>query len=287
MVGPPPRSDAVRRIDPLMAEHPDFATPSLSVRALFALKAAAKNPALALDLARKFVNRILTADAHARRLSEYAAFTVPEVRAIVAMTSATEARVHEVLEEAALREVREECLALARQKNVGDFTWGGFADVCYAICRLTAPEVAFETGVAFGWTSAFILAALEQNGRGHLYSVDLPAFRPGAERIGGAVVPDRLRHRWTLSFGAQATLLPEMLKAVERVDFFHYDSDKTYQGMKWGFETVWPKIAGGGVLMSDDVDNDAFLEFAASQRQAPVVIVKPTDGQRVALLKRS
>lgn len=57
--------------------------------------------------------------------------------------------------------------------------------------------------------------------------------------------------------------------------------------MKWSYETVWRKIARGGVLMADDVDNDAFLECFADKQLTPVVIVKPTDNQRVALIRRS
>lgn len=203
------------------------------------------------------------------------------------MTLATDSEIDAVLNERELNEVRAECLAMAEARQIGRYAWGGFAEVCYAICRLNRPETVLETGVAFGWTSAFILAALEVNGKGHLHSIDLPAFRPGAERITAAVVPNRLRHRWTLSLGPQSQLLPAVLEGLDAVDFFHYDSDKTYQGMKWSYETVWRKIARGGVLMADDVDNDAFLECFADKQLTPVVIVKPTDNQRVALIRRS
>jgi hypothetical protein len=265
----------------------DYSTPGLAVRAAYAFKAALRNPILVGELGRKFVQRVWTADAHARRLDEYARFAVSEATAIQVATGASPQRVAEVLAESALETIRAECLALAARKQIGGFTWGGFAEVCYAICRLNRPTTVVETGVAFGWTSAFMLAALQENGHGHLFSVDLPAFRPGAASIAGAVVPERLRARWTLRLGSQQQVLPAVLEQAGRVDFFHYDSDKTYHGMKWGYAAVWPRLSPGGVLMSDDVDNDAFLEFAGERQLTPVVLVKPVDGQRVALIRRA
>lgn len=270
-----------------MSQRHPYATPPLPVRALFAMKAAAANPALIWELTKKFWNRVHTGDEHARRLDEYSPFIVSAVDAIAAVTSATRAQIEGILDEPPLRNTRDELLAIARAKNVGEYTWGGFADVCYAICRLNRPTTVVETGVAFGWTTAFMLAALDANGHGHLHSIDLPAFRPNADRIIGAVVPDRHRRRWTLRLGSQRTLLPEVLAELKSVDFFHYDSDKTYQGMKWGYETVWPVVAPGGVVMSDDVTNDAFLEFAGQVRQTPIVVIKPADQQRVGLVKRA
>jgi predicted O-methyltransferase YrrM len=270
----------------MMSRGDPYSTPPLPVRALFAIKAAATNPALMWELGKKFWNRVHTADKHARRLDEYSPFIVSAVDAIAAVTLTTHSQIEAVLNEPALTDTRNELLAIARAKNVGEYTWGGFADVCYAICRLNRPTTVVETGVAFGWTTAFILAALEANGHGHLHSIDLPAFRPNADRIVGAVVPDRHRHRWTLRRGSQRTVLPEVLSQVKSVDFFHYDSDKTYQGMKWGYDTVWPAVAPGGVVMSDDVTNDAFLEFADQTRQTPFVVLKPADQQRVGLVKR-
>jgi predicted O-methyltransferase YrrM len=269
-----------------MSGQPQFDTPSFPVRAFFAMKAAAGNPALMWELVRKFCQRQCTADRHARRLDEYAAFVQAEIQAIAAVTSAMASDIDAVLQERDLHQVRDECAARAAAQGIGPYAWAGFAEVCYAICRLKRPRTVLETGVAFGWTSAFILAALEKNSDGHLHSIDLPAFRPGAERIAGAVIPDRLRHRWTLRLAPQSKAMPQVLEEIGPVDFFHYDSDKTYQGMKWGYETVWPRMSPGGVLMSDDVDNDAFLELAAAANQRPIIIIKPIDGQRVALLKR-
>jgi hypothetical protein len=44
----------------------------------------------------------------------------------------------------------------------------------YFVCRFVKPTVAIETGVNYGTSSALILQALEDNGKGLLYSIDLP-----------------------------------------------------------------------------------------------------------------
>jgi hypothetical protein len=39
------------------------------------------------------------------------------------------------------------------------------------------------------------------------------------------------------------------------------------------------------VLLSDDVDDNAFLEFSAARNAIPAIVVKPYDGQRVAMIR--
>src|SRR5258706_11605345 len=77
-----------------------------------------------------------------------------------------------------------------------------FAEFCYAIVRARRPEVVVETGVGFGVTTAFILAALAQNEHGTLYSVDLPPLGVGAAEQVGFLVPEEFRSRWRLVRGS-------------------------------------------------------------------------------------
>jgi hypothetical protein len=46
----------------------------------------------------------------------------------------------------------------------------------YAIVRAYKPDIVVETGVARGASSSFILCAMHENGKGHLYSIDLPPY---------------------------------------------------------------------------------------------------------------
>jgi len=49
-------------------------------------------------------------------------------------------------------------------------------EILYVIVRLLKPEKVVETGVAAGVSSAFILEAMDDNGIGTLYSIDLPNY---------------------------------------------------------------------------------------------------------------
>ena len=97
-----------------------------------------------------------------------------------------------------------------------------------------------ETGVADGTTSAYILCALEDNGRGHLYSIDLPSERLPRGEASGWIVDDELRHRWTLRIGPSSELLPPLLKELQAIEGFLHDSLHTYENMMFEYRAAWP-----------------------------------------------
>jgi predicted O-methyltransferase YrrM len=136
------------------------------------------------------------------------------------------------------------------------------ARCCYAACRALKPDVVVETGVAYGVTSAFLLQALNENGQGRLASIDLPPLGPNADQFAGIAVPMRLRGRWRLHRGVTKRLLPGLLDETGPVDLFVHDSLHTYRNMRWEFETVWPHLGDGGMVIADDVQgNPAFKEL--------------------------
>ena len=137
------------------------------------------------------------------------------------------------------------------------------AQLCYAIVRAMRSKNVAETGVCYGVTSAHLLAALEGNGEGQLYSIDLPPLGKNNDDYVGWLVPDELRNRWTLRRGTSRRLLGPMLKEMANIDLFVHDSLHTYKNMKMEFELVWPYLSSGGVLIADDIEgNLAFQEFA-------------------------
>ena len=177
-------------------------------------------------------------------------------------------RVAEILDERALEETEENTRKLLQDIRDGDafsLRWAAdsrLARLCYVLCRLIGPSVVVETGVAYGVSSAFILRALEKNGHGALYSVDLPPPRRRYERFWGVAVPDGLRGRWRLHRGTSASVLPRLLKEIPTVDLFVHDSLHTHRNMLREFDTVWPNLGDGAVLLADDVErNRAFGEL--------------------------
>ena len=132
----------------------------------------------------------------------------------------------------------------------------------HIVCRLMKPDVVIETGVAKGFTSASALDALEQNGKGKLYSVELPSLYFGYSDQVGERIPDRLRHRWRLDFGPSAIVLPKLVEELGSVDVFIYDSAGSYDNQIAEFSIILAAMPVGGVLVSDLMMTDALIELA-------------------------
>lgn len=174
-------------------------------------------------------------------------------------------RAAEILAEPALAEMEGRTRRLLREIRPTDAfsqRWAAdslFARLCYLACRLTAPETVVETGVAYGVSTAYILRALERNGRGTLHSVDLPPLRKEYGRFWGVAVPGDLRHAWRLHRGPSSRVLPGLLREVGPVGLFVHDSLHTGRNMRREFEAAWPNLTAGGLLLADDVErNGAF-----------------------------
>jgi len=140
--------------------------------------------------------------------------------------------------------------------------------VYYALIRLLQPRLVVETGVNNGFSTRFLLLAMERNGCGLLHSIDMPIPQEDVRHLGkeiGWLVPGRLRARWQFHLGDARELLPKLLQELGAVDMFIHDSLHTHDHMLFEYQTAWPHIRAGGILLSDDTDfNAAFPEFAAS-----------------------
>jgi predicted O-methyltransferase YrrM len=166
----------------------------------------------------------------------------------------------------------------------------------YVAMRIIQPATIVETGCAAGWSSALYLAALEQNEKGHLYTIDLPtrgaetamgwALPPGTQP--GFLVPESLKSRWTLILGdAREELLP-LLNKLESVDVFMHDSDHSYVHMMWEYLTAFPYIRTNGILLSDDITfNNAFWDFARAVDHESDMLILANNPNIGAFVKRS
>lgn len=140
------------------------------------------------------------------------------------------------------------------------------AAITYCTIRHVQPEIVVETGVARGISSRLILAAMERNSHGCLVSIDL--YDGPDARV---AVPEGLRHRWTFLPGTGRRLLPGVL-AEHRPGVFIHDSQHTYRNMRFELGRGWAALKPGGVLISDDIhENAAFAELLAAT-DAPAVI---------------
>ena len=143
----------------------------------------------------------------------------------------------------------------------------GLGRLCYSIVRAMRPETIVETGVGYGVSSRFILAALAENDHGALHSIDLPPLGQRADEAVGILVPEGLRSRWSLHRGSSRRLLPSLLDDLRSVDVFLHDSLHTYRNMQWELARVSPFLARPAAVIADDIEgNRAFHEFTASAR---------------------
>jgi hypothetical protein len=156
--------------------------------------------------------------------------------------------------------------------------WGdGEPGLVRAVWCLTChlrPQKIVETGVARGVTTRFLLEALERNGAGHLWSIDLP---PPLDRSLhaqiGIAVPRSLHHRWTYVRGSSRRRLPTLLERIRPIDLFVHDSAHTARNLLFELEHAWPALSLNGFVVADDVDlNCGFHAFKRDHYQHPSLV---------------
>ena len=143
-------------------------------------------------------------------------------------------------------------------------------DLCvrfgWCLTRHMRAKNVIETGVAHGFTSRFILEALERNGSGHLWSIDRPPLQRSKlhEQIGMAV-GGRFPHRWSYIRGSSRRRLPGVLSQVGEIDLFVHDSLHSEHNVRFEMDQAWAALRPGGAIVVDDIDdNRGFRNFTQS-----------------------
>lgn len=137
---------------------------------------------------------------------------------------------------------------------------GGFYPFLYFITRYTKPNNIVETGVAAGFSSYAFLTAIDFNQKGHLYSSDFPYFRlPSPEKYIGIVVEESLKKYWNLYIEGDEINLGKILGKVDKIDIFHYDSEKSYSGRKIAMSLIADKLSSQSIILIDDIQDNSFF----------------------------
>ncbi len=137
------------------------------------------------------------------------------------------------------------------------------------------PDGVIETGVAYGWSSFAILAALDLNDNGRLVSIDFPQLGTSGRSV-GAAIPDSLKTRWSLLVGADRAMLPEAIASIKTLNLCHYDSDKSIAGRVFAYPLLWEALKQDGLLISDDIgDNLEFIRFSQRVNRTPIIVRSP------------
>jgi predicted O-methyltransferase YrrM len=123
-----------------------------------------------------------------------------------------------------------------------------------------------ETGVARGFSSRFILEALERNGAGHLWSIDRPPLtKPDLHQQIGAAVGNGCHDRWSYIRGSSRCRLPGLLAQLGQIDLFVHDSRHSEYNVRFELDRAWSALRPGGALVVDDIDlNWGFRSFTES-----------------------
>lgn len=182
-----------------------------------------------------------------------------------------------------------ETLRSRLEEETGSYFYGQNmfgANEIYAISRLSRPNVVVETGVAAGYSSAFILQALRDNDLGHLYSIDIgkrefdDVTLPTDREIGW-LVPHTLRRRWTLNIGSSSEKLKPLLDRLGEINLFYHDSEHSYENMMFEFETAWEHLSTPGIILADNADwNKSFRDFCLEKRLKVVRVMLGLWGAR-------
>ena len=120
----------------------------------------------------------------------------------------------------------------------------------YALVRQVKPDVVLETGVEKGLSAFYILAALDRNRRGPLYSVDPMAD----EKIRGPVTPIEGHPRWVHVQERSFDALPQLRSEIPGPDIFVHDSDHSYECQRFEYEFAWAWVRPGGYIITDDAE---------------------------------
>lgn len=147
----------------------------------------------------------------------------------------------------------------------------------YLIVRASRPSHVVETGVRPGYSTAWILAALDANASGELTSLG-PG--PTAGRASGVrdvtvgqFVPPALRTRWTLALGNSEDRLREILARSNGVDLFFYDNGPIASRARFELRAAWEALSPRGILLAHHIEaNTAWNDFCRNQGAVPSIV---------------
>jgi hypothetical protein len=161
----------------------------------------------------------------------------------------------------------------------------------YLLVRAARPQRVLETGVRPGYSTAWILAALEANNAGALTSLG-PG--PTAGRLRGVhdygvgqLVPPSLRSRWTLALGNTEERLRELVAELRPVDLFFSDNGPDAARTRSELHAAWEALAPTGLLVAHHVEaSPAWADFCRFQGM-PTQILDPGPPPMGALAMRA
>jgi len=187
---------------------------------------------------------------------------------VVAMTGVSVAELHRYRRELRAADIPDQLLE--RGAGVAFTNELPQGALLYLLVRAQRPAVVLETGVGPGYSTAWILAALDANGSGELTSLGpgpTAGRSAGVHEVAlGQFVPPNLRTRWTLALGNTEIRLREILSQFGEVDLFFYDNGPVAARARFELHAAWERLSPSGILLAHHVDtNPAWDAFCRTQ----------------------
>ncbi|WP_224387643.1 class I SAM-dependent methyltransferase [Pseudonocardia sp. ICBG1293] len=118
------------------------------------------------------------------------------------------------------------------------------AEITYLLLRHHRPSQVVEIGTYYGWSTAWILSALRDNGSGHLSSFDL------VDHVRRTVPDDLATGRWTFHPG---DLRENLEKVPHDTGYLFVDADHGRRFARWYLEHLFGRITPGTPTSVHDV----------------------------------
>jgi predicted O-methyltransferase YrrM len=124
----------------------------------------------------------------------------------------------------------------------------GEGELLYGLVRALRPEVCVETGSHKLQSSLYIANALEDNNKGHLWTVD-PYDHGQDETLGN--ISKGLSERVTYQ-----RIRGDELKLKDKINFAFIDGFHTKQDVLEEIDNLWPQLAPEAVVVFHDAQNE-------------------------------
>lgn len=122
------------------------------------------------------------------------------------------------------------------------------AEIAYLLVRELARPAVVEIAPDRGWSTTWLLAALRDNGAGHLYSYDI------FDHSTRAVPPALAAGRWTFVLGDVTRRLDHL---PPKIDYLFLDCAHSAEFARWYIEDLFPRLAPGTPVSVHDIFHHA------------------------------
>jgi predicted O-methyltransferase YrrM len=118
------------------------------------------------------------------------------------------------------------------------------AEITYLLLRATKPTAVVELGTFHGWSTAWILNALRDNGSGQLHSFDL------IDNVVQNVSADLAEGRWTF---VQGDIKETVAQVPADAGYLFVDAAHTSRFARWYLDQLFPRVPAGATVSVHDV----------------------------------